>query len=47
MDVSGLLERIKSRGDYAGQLEHVEILPERPGQYAEPQRPLRPGRISL
>ncbi len=40
MDVSSLLERIKSRGDYAGQLEHVEILPERPGQYAEPEQPL-------
>ena len=40
MDVTSLLERIKSRQDYAGQLEHVEILPERPGQFAEPSTPL-------
>lgn len=40
MDVSALLERMKSRPDYAGQLEHVEILPERPGRFAAPQRPL-------
>ena len=40
MDVTALLERMRSRRDYAGQLEHVEILPERPGVYAEPSRPL-------
>jgi DEAD/DEAH box helicase domain-containing protein len=40
MDVAALLERIKSRRDYAGQLEHVEMLPERPGVYAKPSRPL-------
>jgi DEAD/DEAH box helicase domain-containing protein len=40
MDVAGLLERMKSRRDYVGQLEHVETLPERPGRYAEPVRPL-------
>jgi DEAD/DEAH box helicase domain-containing protein len=40
MDVAGLLERMKSRRDYVGQLEHVEMLPERPGRYAEPAKPL-------
>jgi len=40
MDVTALLERIKSRRDYAGQLEHVELLPERPGRFAEPLKPL-------
>lgn len=40
MDVAALLERMKSRRDYAGQLEHVEMLPERPGIYADPSRPL-------
>jgi DEAD/DEAH box helicase domain-containing protein len=40
MDVAALLERMKSRRDYAGQLEHVEMLPERPGVYADPSRPL-------
>jgi len=42
MDVAALLERMKSRRDYAGQLEHVEMLPERPGQFAEPADPLPP-----
>src|SRR5262245_9769212 len=45
MDVAALLERIKTRRDYAGQLEHVELLPERPGRYAEPQTPL-PGPLA-
>jgi len=40
MDVAALLERIKSRQDYAGQLEHVEMLPERPGQFEIPSDPL-------
>ena len=40
MDVTGLLERVKSRRDYAGQLEHVEMLPERAGEFAEPATPL-------
>ncbi len=42
MDVAALLERMKSRRDYAGQLEHVEMLPERPGRFAEPDKPLPP-----
>ena len=40
MDVRKLLERIQSRPDYAGQLMHVEILPERPGRFAAPGQPL-------
>lgn len=40
MDVTALLERMKTRRDYARQLEHVEILPERPGRFAAPQEPL-------
>ncbi len=40
MDVTGLLERVKSRRDYAGQLEHVEMLPERAGEFAAPATPL-------
>ena len=40
MDVTRLLERIKSRPDYAGQLEHVEMRPERSGEFAEPLTPL-------
>lgn len=42
MDVAALLERMKSRRDYVGQLEHVEVLPERVGQFATPERPLPP-----
>jgi DEAD/DEAH box helicase domain-containing protein len=40
MDVEKLIERIQGRSDYAGQLEHVEVLPDRPGRYAAPQKPL-------
>jgi DEAD/DEAH box helicase domain-containing protein len=40
MDVTALLERIQSRPDYAGQLEHLEVLPDRPGRFDSPQRPL-------
>ena len=40
MDVTGLLERVRSRRDYAGQLEHVEMLSERTGEFAEPTTPL-------
>jgi DEAD/DEAH box helicase domain-containing protein len=40
MDVAALLDRIQSRRDYAGQLQHLEELPERPGRYAEPRTPL-------
>src|SRR5262245_10556601 len=40
MDVAALLARMTSGRDYAGQLEHVEELPERPGRYAEPAEPL-------
>ncbi|MEM9352252.1 MAG: DEAD/DEAH box helicase [Planctomycetota bacterium] len=40
MDVQALLNRIRARRDYHGQLEHIEVLPERPGVFAEPVRPL-------
>src|SRR5262245_7099355 len=40
MDVQALLNRMRARQDYAGQLAHVEMLPERPGRFAEPERPL-------
>ena len=40
MDVAALIERMRSRADYAGQLAHVEVLPERPGRFAEPRKPL-------
>ena len=40
MDVAALLERMHSRTDYAGQLVHVEELPERAGKFDEPQAPL-------
>lgn len=40
MDVSALLKRIHDRPDYAGQIEHVEQLPARPGRFAEPRVPL-------
>ena len=40
MDVAALLTRIQSRADYAGQLVHLESLPERAGRYAAPSQPL-------
>lgn len=40
MDVAGLLERMQARADYAGQLAHVEVLPERAGKFSEPAKPL-------
>ena len=40
MDVAGFLERICQTSDYQGQLQHVETLPERPGQFGQPSRPL-------
>ncbi|MFV1964180.1 MAG: DEAD/DEAH box helicase [Pirellulaceae bacterium] len=40
MDVASFLEWLRNSRDYAGQLEHVEVLPERAGRYAEPNRPL-------
>ena len=40
MDVAALIQRIQSRADYAGQLEHLEVLPERPGRYDTPAEPL-------
>lgn len=40
MDVQALLERIRTRREYAGQLEHVEALPEREGRFADLSPPL-------
>src|SRR5690606_29156184 len=40
MDVTKLLDRITSRPDYNGQLEHLEELAERPAQFATPTVPL-------
>ncbi len=40
MDVAALLRRIQSRPDYGGQLQHVEVLPERAGRFASPAKPL-------
>ena len=47
MDVAALLERMRARRDYAGQLAHVEILPERAGRFAEPDRPLPEALVRL
>ena len=40
MDVAALLERVRTRRDYAGQLEHVEVLPARPWRFTDPVEPL-------
>ena len=40
MDVAALLDRIQNRRDFAGQLEHVELLPERVAQFAAISPPL-------
>jgi DEAD/DEAH box helicase domain-containing protein len=42
MDVLALLERIRRRRDFAGQLEHVESLPERPARFGTVSPPLPP-----
>jgi DEAD/DEAH box helicase domain-containing protein len=47
MDVAALLKRIQARADYGGQLEHVEILPERAGRFDTPQTPLPEPLVSL
>jgi DEAD/DEAH box helicase domain-containing protein len=40
MDVTALLKRIQSRPEYGGQLQHIEVLPERSGRFDQPERPL-------
>lgn len=40
MDVHALLQRIQRQPYYAGQIEHVEEIPPREGQFAEPAMPL-------
>ena len=40
MDVAAFLDRIRQSPFYDGQLEHIETLAARPGQFAEPDEPL-------
>lgn len=40
MDVVRFLDRLRARPDYAGQIEHVAVLPAREGRFARPARPL-------
>lgn len=40
MDVAPFLQNLRHQPFYEGQLQHVEELPAREGQYAEPSRPL-------
>ncbi len=40
MEVEPFLERIRQDPRYAGQLEHIEVLPARAGRFAEPDQPL-------
>ena len=42
MDVSAFLAAIEHHQDYAGQMSHVQELPERSGAFAVPSRPLHP-----
>lgn len=42
MDVTQLIDRIRQRPDYSGQLEHLEVLEERPGKFATPATSLPP-----
>lgn len=44
MDVAAFLESIRRQDFYDGQLEHVEVLPERPAKYADPS-PALPGAL--
>jgi DEAD/DEAH box helicase domain-containing protein len=45
MEVARYLEWLRNSPDYDGQLEHLETLPERAGQFVEPERPL-PGPLN-
>src|SRR5690606_32888076 len=40
MDVAEFLRDVRMHPQYAGQLEHVEVLDERPGTFTSPSRPL-------
>jgi DEAD/DEAH box helicase domain-containing protein len=40
MDVAAFLNRVRSCSFYDGQIEHVEVLPERTGRFASPEQPL-------
>ena len=47
MDVAAFLDRVQHHPSYAGQLAHVEMLPERPGKYDAPVAPLPPALASM
>ncbi len=47
MDVAAFLDSVRHQSYYGGQLEHVEVLPARPGQFAEPAEPLSPPLAAL
>lgn len=47
MDVPQLLDRLRRRPDYRGQIAHVEHLPARAGRYAAPSGPLPDTLVSL
>jgi DEAD/DEAH box helicase domain-containing protein len=47
MDVAALLKRMQSRSDYDGQLQHVEVLPDRPGRFGAPRKPLPDALVRL
>ncbi|REJ69276.1 MAG: DUF1998 domain-containing protein [Planctomycetota bacterium] len=40
MDVAAFLDSLRSQSRYGGQIEHVEVLPQREGTFASPTRPL-------
>ncbi len=47
MDVAAFLDRVQHNPSYAGQLAHVEMLPERPGKYGAPAESLPPALTSM
>ena len=40
MDVSAFLDTVQRSADYQGQMEHIEILPDRPGRFQSLDKPL-------
>ena len=47
MDVAAFLDSIRHQPWYAGQIEHVEVLEERSGQFAQPDEPLSAELVEL
>ena len=47
MDVAAFLQSIEHHRQYAGQISHVQQIPERSGQFAEPRQPLHPALAEL